>query len=76
MARLHEDDLVTLAEMRAASNIKRTEMAGWLEQWRQDNFGFLTATENRAIKESVAQLTLDLPTFGQTNVTITERDQT
>lgn len=51
--RLHESDLVDTAELKAAQEIGKerdlagkTKAAAQLEQWRRDNFEFLTVQEN------------------------------
>lgn len=56
--RIHEDELAEIAErkaIRAANKIRRTVMSQFLEDWRQNNFGFLYPEENRILKDLVAQ---------------------
>ena len=64
MARKHEDDLVDDAERRAYAKVRRAVMAQFLEDWRANNFGFLTASENELAKQLIR------------HVGITERNHT
>ena len=57
--RIHEDDLVEIAEwesIEAASRERRKQMAADIEQIRSENFGFLTPRENERIKQTVRTL--------------------